>query len=118
MKHLHMLMAVLTLGCFCYSAFCILTQKQVGKLYMAVTHTLYAVLVGTGFYLLWLLGKAGAGPQHWAYAKLILLVVAVSAVIKARKSTELAKAKAGLMVVFVALAGIVALAITKPVLGA
>lgn len=84
---------------------------------MAITHTLYAFLVGTGVYLLYLLGKAGAGPQHWAYAKIVLLVVAVSAIIKARKSATKNQAKAGILLSFVALVGIVVLAFTKPVLG-
>lgn len=117
MKHLHMLMAVLTIATFCYSAFCIVKQKQVGKPYMAVVHSLYAVLVGSGLYLLHLLGKAGVTGQHWAYAKIILLVVAVSAMIKARKSKVMGQAKAGIIVSFVALAGIIFLAIVKPVLG-
>lgn len=116
MKHLHMLVAVITIACFCYSSFCILKGKQVGKVYMAVTHSLYAVLVGSGLYLLWLLSQV-AGVQHWAYAKLVLLVVAVSAMIKARKSKALAQAKAGILVAFVALAGILFLAVAKPVLG-
>lgn len=116
MKHLHMLVAVITIACFCYSSFCILKGKQVGKAYMAVTHSLYAVLVGSGLYLLWLLSQV-AGVQHWAYAKLVLLVVAVSAMIKARKSKALAQAKAGILVAFVALAGILFLAVAKPVLG-
>lgn len=116
MKHLHMLVAVITIACFCYSSFCILKGKQVGKAYMAVTHSLYAVLVGSGLYLLWVLSQV-AGVQHWAYAKLVLLVVAVSAMIKARKSKALAQAKAGILVAFVALAGILFLAVAKPVLG-
>lgn len=116
MKHLHMLVAVITIACFCYSSFCILKGKQVGKAYMAVTHSLYAVLVGSGLYLLWVLSQV-AGVQHWAYAKLVLLVVAVSAMIKARKSKALAQAKAGILVAFVALAGILLLAVAKPVLG-
>lgn len=117
MKHLHMLMAFLTVGLFCYSSYCILAQKTVGKAYMVITHTLYALLVGTGLYLLWLLGKAGAGPQHWAYAKIVLLVVAVSAIIKARKSKTKNQAKAGILVSFVALVAILGLAFSKPMLG-
>lgn len=117
MKHLHMLLAVLTIGFFCYSSFCVLKQKQVGKAYMAITHSLYAVLVGSGLYLLHLLGKAGATGQHWAYAKIVLLVVAVSAMIKARRSKTMGQAKAGIGIVFVALIGILVLAVVKPTLG-
>lgn len=117
MKHFHILVAVLTIAMFCYSSFCIINNKTVSKAYMAITHTLYAFLVGTGVYLLYLLGKAGAGPQHWAYAKIVLLVVAVSAIIKARKSATKNQAKAGILLSFVALVGIVVLAFTKPVLG-
>lgn len=118
MKHLHMLLAVLTIGAFCYSAFCILKQKSVGKAYMAVTHSLFALLVASGGYLLWVLSQAGAGVQHWAYAKIILLVVAISSIIKARKSREMNKAKVGILLSFMALSGIVWLAFTKPILGA
>lgn len=119
MKHLHMLVAFLTVAMFCYSSYCILNNKAVNKAYMIATHTMYAVLVGTGLYLLWLLGKAGAPPQHWAYAKIVLLVVAVSAIIKARKSADKSKsqAKAGVLVAFVALIGILGLAFSKPMLG-
>lgn len=116
MKHLHMLMAVLTIACFCYSGFCIVKGKPMSKSYMAVTHLLYAILVSSGLYLLWLISQV-AGVQHWAYAKLILLVVAVSSMIKARKSVSPSQAKAGILVTFVALAGILYLAIAKPILG-
>lgn len=118
MKHLHMLMALLTILAFCYSAFCILSKKPVGKAFMAVSHSLYAVLIGSGLYLLWLLGQAGAGAQHWAYAKIVLLVVAVSSMIKARKSVGTVQSKAGVVIAFVSLVAILALAYTKPILGA
>lgn len=113
-----MLLAFLTIGMFCYSSFCILNNKTVSKAYMAMTHSLYALLVGSGLYLLYLLGKAGVTGQHWAYAKIVLLVVAVSSIIKARKSATKNQAKAGILLSFVALAGILGLAFAKPVLGA
>lgn len=116
MKHFHILLAVLTILLFCYSAFCILKQRQVGKGYMAVTHTLYALLVLSGAYLLWLISQV-AGVQHWAYAKIVLLVVAVSAMIKARRSQKITQAKAGILLAFVSLVGILWLAFTKPMLG-
>lgn len=116
MKHLHMLLAVLTIGFFCYSAFCIIKQKQVGKAYMAITHTLYALLIGSGVWLLWDILKVTTS-EYWIYAKIVLLVVAVSSMIKARRAKAMGQAKAGIGIVFVALVGILVLVITKPTLG-
>lgn len=116
MKHLHMLIAVLTIGFFCYSSFCVLKQKQVGKAYMAITHSLYALLIGSGVWLLWDILKVTTS-EHWIYAKIVLLVVAVSAMIKARRSKTMGQAKAGIGIVFVALIGILVLAVVKPTLG-
>lgn len=116
MKHVHMLMAFLTIGFFCYSAFCIIKQKQVGKAYMAITHTLYALLVGSGVWLLWDILKVTTS-EHWIYAKIVLLIVAISSTIKARRAKTPEQAKAGIGLMGVALLGILVLVVTKPTLG-
>lgn len=115
MKHLHMLMAALTVVLFCYSAFLILSDKPAKKSLMAVSHTLYAVLVGSGLYLLYVISMV-AGVQHWAYAKILLLVVAVSSMIKARRTERKNEAKVGVGIAMVALVGILWLAFSKPIL--
>ncbi len=114
MKHFHLLMVVMTLGLFAYSSWAILKEKPLGKVYLWLSHVIYALVVLTGLHLLVILSKV-AGVQHWAYAKIVLLIVAISATIKARKNPN--QARAGLLLAWVALAGILFLAITKPVLG-
>lgn len=118
MKHLHMLMAVITVGLFLYQAGLILVGKSAmsSKAFKGASHLIYLLLVGSGLYLTWALSQV-AGVQHWAIAKIILLVMAVSATIKAtRPSVSVSQAKAGLMISAVAYVGIVVLAITKPML--
>lgn len=113
MKHFHLFMAFLTLMCFAYSTVMIVKSKALSKTYQIVSHIVYTFVVLTGGYLLWQLSQV-AGVQHWAYAKLILLIVAISAMIKARKNPS--HAKAGILLAWVALSGIIGLAFIKPVL--
>lgn len=115
MKHFHLLMVVLTLGAFIYSSVAIIRQKPLGKVYQIASHVIYTLVVVTGAFLLWQLSQV-AGVQHWAYAKIVLLIVAISAMIKARKNP--ATAKAGILLSWIALIAILGLAITKPILGA
>lgn len=116
MKHFHLLMMVLTIGCFIYSAYGILKNVPAPRLFSILSHVVYLLVVLTGLHLLWQLSQV-AGVQHWAYAKIVLLVVAISAMIKARKATAPNHAKAGVGIAFVALIAIVGLALVKPVLG-
>lgn len=109
-----MLMAFLTLGTFFYSSYCILTNKAVSRAYMAITHTLYALLILSGGYMLHLLTKA-AGQQYWVYGKIALLVVAVISIVIARKSNTKTKAMGAIAMVFLSLIGTVILAFTKPI---
>lgn len=119
MKHLHMLMAVITLLIYLYQAVPIFMGKKAKRsaALTGATHLVYTVLMLTGLWLFWQLYQV-AGVQHWAIAKLVLLVVAVSAAIKALRNQELAppQAKAGMLICGVAYAGIVFLAVTKPIL--
>lgn len=118
MKHLHMLMAVIAIVLFLYQAKEIVGGQKpaLSTAFKGVSHLFYLLLVGSGLYLFWQIYQV-AGMQHWAVAKIILLVVAVSANIKAiRPKTALPQAKAGMLVAGVAYLGIVILAFVKPVL--
>lgn len=117
MKHLHMLCALATLVIFAYQAAPILLGKikPLSKATMIFTHLIYSVLMISGLWLFWQLYQV-AGVQHWAIAKLVLLIVAVSATIKAQRQSSINHAKAGALIALVAYTGIVFLAVAKPVL--
>lgn len=113
MKHFHLLMIAITIGLFAYSSFAILKNKPASRAYMAISHTVYALAVLTGLHLFVVLSRV-AGMQHWAIAKMILLIVAISAFIKARRKPD--TARVGVFIVWVCVAGILFLAVTKPML--
>lgn len=116
MKHLHLLMALITLCLYFYQAIFVISGKQVNlsTAFKGLSHVIYLLLVGSGLYLFWQLTQV-AGVQHWAIAKLVLLIMAVSANIKAIRPTNSAgQAKAGMLVALVAYLGVIVLAITKP----
>lgn len=118
MKHLHMLMAVIAIVLYLYQAAQIIGNKpmSLSKAFKGMSHVFYLLLVGSGLYLFWQIYQV-AGMQHWAVAKIVLLVVAVSANIKAiRPKTTQAQAKAGMLLAGVAYAGILILAVVKPIL--
>ncbi len=117
MKHLHLLMAVLTIGLFLYQAGIILTkgQSSLPRAFIGISHLIYLLLVGSGAYLLWQLWQV-AGAQHWAIAKTVLLIVAISASMKALRHPSLNQKKAGMLVAGIAYGGILILAFTKPIL--
>lgn len=118
MKHLHMLMALITLCLFAYQAQFVVRGKTLAlsRAFKGVSHLVYLLLVGSGLWLFWQLTQV-AGVQHWAIAKMILLVMAVSANIKAMRPTNHAgQAKAGMLIAFVAYVGVIVLAVTKPML--
>ncbi|MCL1623191.1 SirB2 family protein [Moraxella sp. Tifton1] len=119
MKHMHMLMAFLLLFLFIIQAMPILTQKgsRSPAIMKVCNHLLYALVMASGFWLFWQLYQV-AGVQHWAIAKLVLLIVAASATAKAQRNHLVAsgQAKAGLLIATVAYVGIVFLAFAKPML--
>lgn len=118
MKHLHMLMAVITIVLFLYQLSFVVrgTKPTLNKAFKGASHAVYTTLVVSGLYMFWQLYQV-AGFQAWAFAKMVLLVMAVSANIKAiRPATALPQAKAGFLIASVAYAGIVWLAIAKLVL--
>ncbi|WFF39323.1 SirB2 family protein [Moraxella nasibovis] len=121
MKHMHMLMAVLLLLIFILQALPILTggKYRSPQAVKVINHLLYAIVMASGLWLFWQLYQV-AGAQHWAIAKLVLLIVAASATAKAQRGylTAPAQAKAGLLIAAIAYVGIVFLAFAKPMLGA
>lgn len=116
MKHLHLLMAVLTIVLFVFSAYRIMTNQPKNRTLSIISHVVYTLAVGSGLMLLYRLWQV-AGAQHWAIAKLILLIVAISSMIKASKKAGKPEAKTGIAVAFFALICIVGFAVIKPVLG-
>lgn len=119
MKHFHLLMVAITILLFLYQAVLVFLGKTVArsKAFTGVSHLIYTLLVISGLFLFWQLYQATGTLQHWAIAKLILLVMAVSANIKAiRNQASSGQAKAGMLIAGVAYVGIVVLAITKPML--
>lgn len=117
MKHLHMLMAVITIGLYLYQAGMIFSGKHLAlsRAFKGTSHAIYLLLLVSGVFLLWQLWQV-AGAQHWAIAKIVLLVVAISANIKALRNPILNQKKAGMMIAGVAYVGIIILAVTKPML--
>lgn len=116
MKHLHMLMAVITLIIFAYQALQVFSGKsgRLSKGLMIATHIIYTILVVTGLMVLLPILKFIAFP-HWLIAKIVLLVVAISATIKATRPTvQNNQAKAGIFVALIAYIGILSLAFIKP----
>lgn len=117
MKHVHILFAVLTIALFLYQFSRVVSGKhgQVASKGLKIgTHVVYTLLVLTGAMTLLPVLKL-VGLPHWVIAKVVLLVVAVSATIKAtRATTPNNQAKAGMLIALVAYIGIVVLAISKP----
>ncbi|WP_066804229.1 SirB2 family protein [Moraxella oblonga] len=116
MKHLHMLMAVVTIALYLYQVSFVVrgVKPNLNKAFKGASHAIYTTLVASGLYLFWQLYQE-AGFQAWVFAKIVLLVMAVSANIKAiRPTTTLPHTKAGFLIAGVAYVGIVWLAIAKP----
>lgn len=117
MKHFHMLMAFITVTIFVYQ-FILVFQGKNGQLatksLKIAVHVIYFLLLITGILQLLPLLKV-VGFPHFVLAKIILLVVAISATIKAtRLSTPNPQARAGICISAVAYIGIIALALLKP----
>ncbi len=117
MKHGHMMMAMLLIALFLYQAIMVFTAKHppfFPKPVKIASHIMYALVILTGILTAMPLIQANALP-HWLIAKLILLVVAISATIKAiRPTTALNQAKIGMLIALVAYVGIIILAFVKP----
>lgn len=118
MKHGHMMMAMLLIALFLFQAVMVFSAKNkpvIPKPLKIGSHIMYALVILTGLLTAMPLIKAHAIP-HWLIAKLILLIVAISSIIKAmRVTTPLNLAKIGMLIALIAYIGIVILAFVKPV---
>lgn len=115
MKHLHMLMAVLLIALFLYQSYVVLSANKKSPFAVKIsTHILYAVIIISGAGMLVQLMSVNA-PVQWVFAKVILLVAALSASIKAfnDKATP-SQRKTGILITGIAYIGILVLAFTKP----
>lgn len=87
------------------------------RLFVIVQHSMFSVLMVTGLTLLYL---KGFNVQHWFYAKVILFLVLMSAVIKAFKTRGqpilLVQRRGGVVLAWIALISILLLVWFKPVL--
>lgn len=115
MKHLHTLLAVLIIGLFLYRSFVALNaNKHTPRMAKIATHILYALVIITGAWMLMQLMAANASVQ-WVFAKIILLIVAISSSVKAfRPTATQTQSKLGIAIAGIAYLGIVILAYAKP----
>jgi uncharacterized membrane protein SirB2 len=115
MKHLHMLMAVLTIVLFLYQSYLVLSaNRRAPKAVKIATHIIYALVIGSGAIMLMQLMSANA-PVQWVFAKVILLIAAISASIKAfNNHATSGQSKTGILISAIAYTGIVILAVVKP----
>ena len=115
MKHLHMLMAALVIALFLYQSYLVLSAgNRAPRPIKIATHIVYALLILSGGWMLMQLMSVNA-PVQWVFAKIILLVAAISASIKAfnPQATSI-QSKAGIFIAALAYVGIVVLAVVKP----
>ncbi len=115
MKHLHTLLAVLVIALFIYQSYLALSaERRAPRPIKIATHILYALIIVSGAWMLMQLMSAQA-PIQWVFAKIILLVAAISASIKAfHTHATPTQSKVGILIAAVAYAGIVTLAYVKP----
>ncbi|MDN6276566.1 SirB2 family protein [Psychrobacter sp.] len=115
MKHLHMLMAALTIALFLYQSYLVLSANdRAPRTIKIASHIIYALLIVSGGIMLMQLMSVNA-PVQWAFAKIILLVAAVSSSMKAfNYHATVAQKKAGVLIATIAYVGIVILAFAKP----
>ena len=115
MKHLHMLMAVLAIVLFLYQSALVLgANRQALRAIKIANHIVYALVIVSGAVMLMQLMSANA-PIQWVFAKIVLLIAAISASVKAfNPHATTGQRKTGILIAAVAYIGIVILAFTKP----
>lgn len=115
MKHLHMLMAAITIFLFLWQSFMVMTKGQrFDKKGKIATHVVYTLLIISGAMTVMPLLSANV-PLQWVAAKIVLLLAAISASIKAFRATATpVQSKAGILIASVAYVGILILAFVKP----
>lgn len=113
MKHLHLLMVVVTIGLFFYNSVALLKGRPLGRAIKALSHVIYGLLLISGLYLFyqqWQL-RALVGIQYWPLVKLFLLCVAVALLIIAKRHK---KTKALVTGAWLCVVSILVLALTQP----
>ncbi len=115
MKHLHTLLAVLIIVLFLYQSYLVLsTNKRAPRAVKISNHIIYALIILSGGWMLMQLLSANA-PVQWVFAKIILLIAAISASIKAfNPNATPGQSKTGILIAGVAYIGILILAVVKP----
>lgn len=115
MKHLHMLMAVITVVLFLWQSYLVMSKgTRFDKKGKIATHVVYTLLIISGVLNVMPLLSANASLQ-WVVAKIILLLAAISASIKAFRATATpAQSKSGIFIAFIAYVAIFILAFAKP----
>ena len=115
MKHLHMLIAVITVVLFLWQSYLLMSKgTRFDKKGKIATHVVYTLLIISGVLNVMPLLSANASLQ-WVVAKIILLLAAISASIKAFRATATpAQSKSGIFIAFIAYVAIFILAFVKP----
>lgn len=115
MKHLHMLVAVIVVVLFLYQSYLVLSaNRRAPRVVKIANHIVYALVILTGAMMLMQLMSANA-PVQWVFAKIILLVAAISASVKAfNNHATPVQRKTGILIAAIAYIGIVILAFAKP----
>lgn len=115
MKHLHMLLVFILIGLFIYQSVLVLSANRCAPRPVKIAnHILYALVIVTGAWMLMQLMSVNA-PVQWVFAKIILLVAAISASAKAfNVNAAPTQSKVGILIAGVAYIGIVILAYAKP----
>ncbi|WP_367109762.1 SirB2 family protein [uncultured Psychrobacter sp.] len=115
MKHLHTLLAVLVIGLFLYQSFLVLSSnRRAPRMVKVSTHILYTLIILSGAWMLMQLISVNA-PVQWVFAKIILLIAAISASVKAfNPNANQTQSRVGIAVAGIAYLGIVILAYAKP----
>lgn len=115
MKHLHMLLVFILIGLFIYQSVLVLSaNRRAPRPVKIANHILYALVMVTGAWMLMQLMSVNA-PVQWVFAKIILLVAAISASAKAFSiNAAPTQSKVGILIAGVAYIGIVILAYAKP----
>jgi uncharacterized membrane protein SirB2 len=103
------------IGLFIYQSVLVLSaNRRAPRPVKIANHILYALVIVTGAWMLMQLMSVNA-PVQWVFAKIILLVAAISASAKAFSiNAAPTQSKVGILIAGVAYIGIVILAYAKP----
>lgn len=115
MRHLHTLLVFILIAVFIYQSFLVLSaNRQAPRPIKIANHILYALVIVSGAWMLMQLMAVNA-PVQWVFAKIILLLAAISASVKAFNPNAMpSQSKVGILIAGAAYVGIVILAYAKP----